>query len=73
MAHTERKYRFFRGNQQDYIEFTEIIVLSHSFDWKLKIESLDHFYSKKYEMILGSDKESHPLKGPIYRSKQKAK
>jgi hypothetical protein len=52
MAHTERKYRFFRGNQQDYIESAELIAFPRSFDWKLKIESLDHFYSNKYEMIL---------------------
>jgi hypothetical protein len=34
---------------------------------------LAHFYSRKYEMNLGSGKKPHPLKGPIYRPKQKAK
>jgi hypothetical protein len=36
----------------------EVTVLSPSFDWKLKSV---HFYSKKYEIKVESDKEHHPL------------
>jgi hypothetical protein len=34
---------------------------------------LAHFYTTNARIKLGSGKEPHPLKGPIYRSKQKAK
>jgi hypothetical protein len=34
---------------------------------------LAHFYTTNARMKLGSGKETHPLNGPIYRPKQKAK
>jgi hypothetical protein len=34
---------------------------------------LTHFYTTNLKLKLGSGKEPHPLKGPIYRPKQKAK
>jgi hypothetical protein len=51
----------------------EVTALPPSFDWKIKIVFLAHFYHKNSKMKLGSGKEPHPLKGPIYRPKQKAK
>jgi hypothetical protein len=39
----------------------EVIVIPHSFNGKLKIEFLTHFYFRKYEMKLKSGKKSHPL------------
>jgi hypothetical protein len=54
--------------------YTTTNVTAHppSFDWKLKIVFLAHFYTRNAKMELGSDKEPHPLKGHIYRPKQKA-
>jgi hypothetical protein len=34
---------------------------------------LAHFYTRNVKIKLKSDKKLHPLNGPIYRSKQKAK
>jgi hypothetical protein len=39
---------------------TEITLLPPSFDWNLEIVKT-HFYSIKYEIKLGSDKEPPPL------------
>jgi hypothetical protein len=43
--------------QQDCTRSTEVTVLPLSFDWKLK---LAHFYSRKYEIKVGSGKEPQP-------------
>jgi hypothetical protein len=44
-----------------------------SFNWKLKIEFLKHFYSRNYEDEIEKWQGTSTLKGPIYRLKQKAK
>jgi hypothetical protein len=40
---------------------TEVTALPPSFDWKLKIVFLAHFYTRNAKMELGSGKEPHPL------------
>jgi hypothetical protein len=43
---------------------TDVTVLPPSFNLKLLIEFLTHFYSRKCEMKLGSGKEPHPSRVP---------
>jgi hypothetical protein len=39
---------------------TDVTGFPPSFDWKLKIEFLAHFYSRNAKIKLGSGKEPHP-------------
>jgi hypothetical protein len=45
---------------------TEVTVLSPSFNEKLKIKFMAHFYSRKYEMKLESGKDPNPLGSYIW-------
>jgi hypothetical protein len=63
---TNKKWFFLLKSKRDYNQITEVTVLHSLFDWKLK---LSHFYLENKNKILGSGKELHPLKRPIYRTK----
>jgi hypothetical protein len=54
------KNTFLIEEQQDYNGSMETTALPPSFDYWNENKFLTHFYSKKYEMKLGSDKEPHP-------------